>query len=118
MPEVTGLTGGKKGQWLKIELSVSPLLIDALSNFLTEIGVPGAFQEELAPQAPGDFGLSETREVLKAYLPFDGRLEDHIASLKIYLDSVSGLFPGMEEPPPFHGNSCRPGLGGRVEEIF
>ena len=97
MPEVTGLTGEKKGQWLKIELSVSPLLIDALSNFLTEIGVPGAFQEELEPQAQGDFGLSETREVLKAYLAFDGRLEDRIASLKIYLDSVSDLFPGMEE---------------------
>jgi ribosomal protein L11 methyltransferase len=98
MSEVTGLTGEKKGQWLKIELSVSPLLIDALSNFLTEIGVPGAFQDELTPQFPGDFGLSETREVLKAYLPFDGRLEDRITSLKIYLDSVSGLFPGMEEP--------------------
>jgi len=98
MPELTGLTGEKKGQWLKIELSVSPLLIDALSNFLTEIGVPGAYQEELAPQAPGDFGLSETREALKAYLPFDGRLEDRIASLKTYLDSVSGLFPELEEP--------------------
>jgi len=98
MPELTGLSGEKKGKWLKIEMSVSPLLVDALSNFLTEIGVQGAFQEELAPQAPGDFGLSETREVLKAYLPFDGRLEDHIASLKTYLDSVSGLFPGMEEP--------------------
>ena len=40
MPELTGLTVEKKGQWLKIELSVSPLLIDALSNFLTEIGIP------------------------------------------------------------------------------
>jgi hypothetical protein len=71
MPELTGLTGDKKGKWLKIELSVSPLLIDALSNFLTEIGIQGAFQEELEPQSQGDFGLSETREVLKAYLPFD-----------------------------------------------
>jgi ribosomal protein L11 methyltransferase len=97
MPELTGLTGDKKGKWLKIELSVSPLLIDALSNFLTEIGIQGAFQEELLPQSQGDFGLSETREVLKAYLPFDGRLEDRIASLKTYLDSVSGLFPEMEE---------------------
>jgi len=97
MPELTGLTGDKKGKWLKIELSVSPLLIDALSNFLTEIGIQGAFQEELLPQSQGDFGLSETREVLKAYLPFDGRLEDRIASLKTYLDSISGLFPEMEE---------------------
>jgi ribosomal protein L11 methyltransferase len=97
MPELTRLTGDKKGKWLKIELSVSPLLIDALSNFLTEIGIQGAFQEELLPQSQGDFGLSETREVLKAYLPFDGRLEDRIASLKTYLDSISGLFPEMEE---------------------
>ncbi|MGC9975222.1 MAG: 50S ribosomal protein L11 methyltransferase [Syntrophales bacterium] len=98
MPEIAGLSGEKKGKWLKIELSVSPLLIDALSNFLTEIGVPGAFQEELLPQSPGDFEVSDTREVLKAYLPFDGHLEDRVASLNTYLDSVSGLFPGMEEP--------------------
>ena len=98
MPEFSEKAGGKKGKWLKIELSVSPDLVDAVSNFLTEIGVPGVYQEELEPQAPGDFEVSATREVLKAYIPVDIRLEHRIASLKTYLNSLTQLFPGLEEP--------------------
>jgi ribosomal protein L11 methyltransferase len=98
MPEFSGKAGVKKGKWLKIELSVSPDLVDAVSNFLTEIGVPGVYQEELEPQSPGDFEVSATREVLKAYIPFDIRLEHRIASLKTYLNSLTQLFPGLEEP--------------------
>ncbi|HUH65683.1 MAG TPA: 50S ribosomal protein L11 methyltransferase [Syntrophales bacterium] len=98
MPELTELSGEKKGKWLKIELSLSPLLTDAVSNYLTETGVPGVFQEELLPQSEGGFEITETRNVLKAYLPFDGRLEDRVARLKTYLDSVSSLFPDVEEP--------------------
>ena len=98
MPEFSEKAGGKKGKWLKIELSVSPDLVDAVSNFLTEIGVQGVFQEELEPQSPGDFEVSATREVLKAYIPVDIRLEHRIASLKTYLNSLTQLFPGLEEP--------------------
>lgn len=98
MPEFSEKAGGKKRKWLKIELSVSPDLVDAVSNFLTEIGVPGAYQEELEPQSPGDFEVSAKREVLKAYIPVDIRLEHRIASLKTYLNSLTQLFPGLEEP--------------------
>ena len=98
MPGLGEKTGEKKGKWLKIELSVSPLLVDAVSNFLTEIGADGVLQEELEQQSPEDFEVSATREVLKAYLPFDIRLEHRIASLKTYLDSLIELFPGLEEP--------------------
>jgi ribosomal protein L11 methyltransferase len=98
MPEFSEKAGGKKGKWLKIELSVSPDLVDAVSNFLTEIGVQGVYQEELEPQSPEDFEVSATREVLKAYIPFDIRLEHRIASLKTYLNSLTQLFPGLEEP--------------------
>jgi ribosomal protein L11 methyltransferase len=88
----------KKGQWLKIELSVFPSLVDAVSNFLTEIGAEGVLQEELGRQSSDDFEVSATREVLKAYLPFDIRLEHRIEALKTYLDSLVHLFPGLEEP--------------------
>jgi ribosomal protein L11 methyltransferase len=98
MPGLGEKTGEKKGKWLKIELSVSPLLVDAVSNFLTEIGAEGVLQEELEQQSPEDFEVSASREVLEAYLPFDIRLEHRIASLKTYLDSVTQLFPDLEEP--------------------
>jgi len=97
MPEVSEKAGGNKGKWLKVELSVSPLLVDALSNFLTEIGAQGVYQEELESQAQGDFGEASHKEVLKAFLPFDIRLEHRLASLKTYLDSLIYLFPEIEE---------------------
>ena len=49
MPEQTG-RDDKKGDWLKIEIFAPPAMIDALTNFLTEIGAQGAFQESLEPQ--------------------------------------------------------------------
>jgi ribosomal protein L11 methyltransferase len=97
MPAGSEKGAEKKGKWLKVELSVSPLLADALSNFLTEIGAQGVFQEELESQVAGDFGEASRKEVLKAYLPFDIRLEHRIASLKTYLDSLIYLFPEIEE---------------------
>jgi ribosomal protein L11 methyltransferase len=98
MPGFGEKTGEKKGRWLKIELSVSPLLVDAVSNFLTEIGADGVLQEELEHQSPEDFEVSATREVLKAYLRVDIRLEHRIASLKTYLDSLVQIFPDLEQP--------------------
>lgn len=97
MPELGEKVGEKRGKWLKIELSASPELIDPLSNFLTEIGAQGVYQEELESQTPEDFTVSGLKEVVKAYLPFDIRLESRLASLKVYLDSLSQLFPELEE---------------------
>jgi ribosomal protein L11 methyltransferase len=97
MPGSTEQTGEKKVKWMKIEISSPSALIDALSNFLTEIGAQGVFQEETDFQSSCDFGLSLNREVVKAYYPFDDHWENRIASLKTYVDSLSGLFPELEE---------------------
>jgi len=97
MPESVEKPGEKKGNWLKIELSSSPELVDALSNFLTEIGAQGVFQEEPESQSLNGFSVSGNREILKAYLPFDIRVENRVASLKTYIDSLSELFPELEE---------------------
>ena len=97
MPASSEKGAEKKGKWLKVELSVSPILADALSNFLTEIGAQGVYQEELEFPAPGDLVETSRKEVLKAYLPVDIRLEHRIASLKTYLDSLIYLFPEIEE---------------------
>src|SRR5512133_1122287 len=98
MPETLGKAGEKKGDWLKIELFAPVEMIDALNNFLTEIGSQGAFQESLEPQSPNGFPEPSSRETLKAFLPFDVRLEQRLAALRTYLDSLSEIFPELEKP--------------------
>lgn len=97
MPDSMEKAGEKRGKWCKIDVSSPPGLVDALSNFLTEAGAQGVFQEETESQTAGEFDISANRETLKAYLPLDIRLEDRIASLKTYIDSLSQLFPEIEE---------------------
>jgi ribosomal protein L11 methyltransferase len=97
MTESVEKPGDKRAKWLKIDVSCPPELVDALANFITEIGAQGVFQEELQSQVSSDFGISAGREIVKAYLPFDVRLEHRIASLKTYVESISQLFPELEE---------------------
>ena len=59
MSELHGKAGEKKGDWLKVEFSAPVEMIDALTNFVTEIGAQGAFQESLEPQLPNDFPEAE-----------------------------------------------------------
>lgn len=84
-------------RWLKIELSAPSDLVDALSNFVTEIGAQGVFQEERPPQPPNELSELSRRETLYTYLPCDVRLEGRIASLKNYMESLSLIFPHLEK---------------------
>jgi ribosomal protein L11 methyltransferase len=98
MPEPDEKSGEKKGDWLKVELSAPAEMIDALANFMTENGAQGAFQESLEPQAPGDFPEPSALETLKAFLPFDVRLEQRLGALQVYIDSLAEIFPDLARP--------------------
>jgi ribosomal protein L11 methyltransferase len=103
MSEQHGKAGEKKGDWLKIEIFAPMEMIDALTNFVTEIGAQGAFQESLEPQSldaqsPNDFPKTAFGDVLKAFLPCDVRLEQRLAALQIYIDSLAEIFPELEKP--------------------
>ena len=98
MPEEPNKAEEKKEDWLKIELFTPTELSDALTNFLTEIGAQGAFQESPEPQSPRDFPETTLRETLKAFLPCDVNLEQRLAKLRTYLDSVAEIFPELEKP--------------------
>jgi len=98
MPSRTGKEKGNKGKWLKIVLSCPPELVDALSNFVTELGAEGVFQEDLEPQTAGDFPESTAKETVNAFLPFDVRLENRLATFKMYLDSIAQIFPELDAP--------------------
>ncbi|MCK9362836.1 MAG: 50S ribosomal protein L11 methyltransferase [Syntrophales bacterium] len=97
MPKKHENSAANKADWLKIEI-YSPLeMIDALNNFVAEIGAEGAFQEyEAQPQN----GLPESAspEILKVFLPCDIRLQQRVASLQTYMDSLAEIFPELEKP--------------------
>jgi len=98
MASRTGKDPGSKGKWLKVVLSSPPELVDALSNFVTELGAEGVFQEDLKPQTAGDFPESPSNESVNAFLPWDVRLENRLSSLKTYLESLSQIFPELDAP--------------------
>ncbi len=87
----------KKERWLKIEASAPAEVGDALSNFLTELGAQGVFQEENVPVALDDLPDGSFPGSIKAYLPFDIRLEKRMASLKAYTGSLHEIFPDLPE---------------------
>ncbi len=87
----------KKERWLKIEATAPTDVGDALSNFLTELGAQGVFQEEAVPAALDDLPKGTFPGSIKAYLPFDIRLEKRLASLKAYAASLHEIFPDLPE---------------------
>jgi ribosomal protein L11 methyltransferase len=98
MPEEPGKAEENREDWLGIELTTPPELSDALTNFLTEMGAQGVFQESREPQSPRDLPESVPRETLKAFLPCDVNLEQRLSGLRIYLESVAEIFPELEKP--------------------
>ncbi len=99
MPSRTGKdAGNNREKWLKIVLTAPPELVDALSNFVTELGAEGVFQEEPVPADPEDFPEAPAKEAVNAYLPCDVRLENRLASLRTYLAGLAQLFPELEAP--------------------
>jgi ribosomal protein L11 methyltransferase len=98
MPKSNGRGTDLKDKWLKVELTAPSELIDALSNFMTEIGAQGVFQETPAPESSNGFAEDAASETLNAYLPFDIRLEQRMESLKTYIEGLSQVFPDIEKP--------------------
>jgi ribosomal protein L11 methyltransferase len=98
VPKQHGKAREKQGDWMKIEFSAPMEMIDALNNFVTEIGAQGAFQETLEPLSSNGSPEPLSGEVLKAFLPFDVRLEQRLAALQVYIDSLTELFPELEQP--------------------
>lgn len=108
----------KTGDWLKIEVAAAGEMMDALANFLTELGAHGVFQESLEPQTGGDLPDTPTQETLKAFLPCDVRLEQRLASLETYLLSLAELFPDKAKPELKTEVICDPDWGEAWKKYF
>ncbi len=87
-----------KADWLKIEIYSPVEMIDALNNFVSEIGAQGAFQEYAEPQSPNGFPETAFPEILKVFFPADVRLQQRLDSLQTYLESLAEIFPELEKP--------------------
>jgi ribosomal protein L11 methyltransferase len=106
-------------KWLKIEISASSELMDALGNFLTETGAQGVFQESLTPQnTAADFPEPIIEEILKAYFPQDIRSEKRIIALQKYIDSLHEIFPDFEKPSFTTEIICDPNWGEQWKKYF
>jgi ribosomal protein L11 methyltransferase len=86
----------KNDMWLRIDLSAATELMDALSNFVTEIGAEGIYQESLFPAMP-ETEEQISYESLTCYLPWEKRKE-YLASLNTYLEDLSEIFPELTKP--------------------
>ncbi|NPU84807.1 MAG: 50S ribosomal protein L11 methyltransferase [Syntrophaceae bacterium] len=96
MPEQSSKGEKKHERWLKVSLQSPPELSDALSNFMTELGVQGVYQEAPVTQDENeDFPSLSSEETIYAFLPLDVRSENRIASLTAYLENLTELFPEL-----------------------
>jgi ribosomal protein L11 methyltransferase len=98
MRKQEGTDADRKDNWLKVELTAPFELIDALSNFMTEIGAQGVFQETPYSETSNGFAQDAICETLKAYLPVDLRLENRLDALRTYIEGLSELFPDGPKP--------------------
>ncbi|MBP8986150.1 MAG: 50S ribosomal protein L11 methyltransferase [Syntrophobacterales bacterium] len=88
----------EKDRWIEIAISTPPQLVDALSNFLTESGAKGVFQEEVLEEARNVTDEPAETEELKAYFAANPANEKKIAAIHKYIDSLSEIFPDLKKP--------------------
>lgn len=99
MPGSMDQSAAPKEKWVRFRLHVPPELDEALSNFLTEMGAQGVFEEYLEPGI-SDLPEPEAKDehVLNAYFPSDADDAKRAARLQAYIDSLAELFPDKEKP--------------------
>ncbi len=92
------MTAKEPEKWLKIEITASTELIDALSNFLEETGAQGVFSEALLQPQTNELPETGDTEVIQAFFPSDVRSEKRIYSIRKYLKSLEEIFPDIDAP--------------------
>lgn len=99
MPGSMNKPSTEKEKWVHFKLYTQPELAEALSNYLTEMGAQGVFEEFLQT------GVSDVPEpepqdarVLNAYFPSGTEDEKHLSDLQSYINSLADLFPELKKP--------------------
>jgi ribosomal protein L11 methyltransferase len=99
MPGSMNKPSTEKAKWVHFKLYTQPELAEALSNYLTEMGAQGVFEEFLQT------GVSDVPEpepqderVLNAYFPSGTEDEKHLSDLQSYINNLAELFPELKKP--------------------
>ena len=87
----------RREKWIEITILTPPELVDALSNFLEELGTDGVFQEMKVQDDFNGPAVSE-REEIKSYLPWSQDIRKQIVRIETYIDSISSIFPKLGKP--------------------
>ncbi|HOD35821.1 MAG TPA: 50S ribosomal protein L11 methyltransferase [Syntrophales bacterium] len=85
-------------KWVKFAITTPPELAEGLSNFLTEMGTQGVFQEELESSTLTDTPEPPSRIELNAFIPSTASDQSKIKALTAYINSISEMFPDLERP--------------------
>ena len=99
MPDKAAKKTAGKDDWVEVKIQSPPELVDAISNFLLELGSEGISQEEEIDQK--DFNESAPANIpdqLKAYFPERSKWEQKLARLADYLESLHEIFPELAKP--------------------
>ena len=84
--------------WIEIVITCPPELSEALSNFMTDHGADGVFQEEEVDPRELNEIIPRSRDEIKAYLPSDSSWQERTAELKHYIEELVELFPDLKSP--------------------
>ncbi|MEI7589750.1 MAG: 50S ribosomal protein L11 methyltransferase [Deltaproteobacteria bacterium] len=89
--------------WIKVEITTSSELVDAVSNFIDEIGLHGCYQETIVEGDDGD-GAYELQSInqqviekatskIIAFIPDDMRKDKIVMALDEYFINLQNIFP-------------------------
>lgn len=90
--------GPTRDAWVEIKIQSPPELVDAISNFLIELGTEGISQEEDVSEREFEESTpANIPDVLKAYFPERSKWEQKLSRLSDYLDSLKQIFPDLDK---------------------
>ncbi|MDD5723715.1 MAG: 50S ribosomal protein L11 methyltransferase [Syntrophales bacterium] len=106
-----------KEKWIEITILTPPELVEALSNFLEEMGTGGVFQE-VAVQDSFNSPTVCTQETVQSYLPWSRTVKKQTDRITAYIDSLSSLFPKLEKPSLSTKTIADPDWGEQWKKYF
>jgi ribosomal protein L11 methyltransferase len=106
-----------KEKWIEITVLTPPEMVDALSNFLEELGADGVFQEMEIKESFTNLN-APAHEEIKAWLPWSRNVKKQTTRVESYIGSLSSLFPGMEKPQFSTKTIINPDWGEQWKKYF
>jgi len=104
-------------KWTEITIQTPPELVEALSNFLEEMGTGGVFQEAAVEDSFNGPTVSD-QETLKSYLPWNRSIKKQTDHIAVYIDSLASLFPKLKKPRLSTKTVTDPGWGEQWKKYF